>query len=307
MQSEIIANLLFKSEAVKREWLRVRRILEPRIIEVARAGAEAGVAEISEYIVRGGKRLRGFLVVVTAEALGGTVEDAMDAAVAIELVHSASLAIDDIIDRDRERRGALVAWLAHGLSGTILASLLMIPVAQRLTEKYGFKAIMHVIRAWESTVRGEILDAFLAGTIPAKRYPDLASLKTGSLFKLACVLGALAAKKPEAVPLMEEYGSLLGRAYQLADDIVDYKAYLEGRRKLDPSERLFEKWAREVLGARSEEEVIEKALSELSSIVLKTSRLASTLPATSKREILEAIPVFIAERMLGEANLTLLK
>jgi hypothetical protein len=308
LQRELIVNLLSRGETVVSEWLRVRRILEPKLMEIARAGAEAGVVEVSEYIVRGGKRFRGFLVIIVAEALGATAEDALDAAVAIELVHSASLALDDIIDGDVERRGMKVAWIVHGLSRTILASLLMIPVAQRLTEKYGFRAIMHVTRAWESTVRGEIADVFLASSLPPRRYLDLAALKTGSLFKLACVLGALAAGRRDAIPKMEEYGELLGKAYQLADDIADYKAYLDGRRqKLDPSERLFEKWAMEVLGAHTEEEVVRKALDELLSIVLRASKIASSLPASDKRDVLEAIPVFMAEKMLEESNLTLIK
>lgn len=308
MQREAIAALLSRRDAVVREWRRVQGALEPKLVEIARASAEAGVVEVSEYIVRGGKRFRGFLVVATAEALGGSLEEALDAAAAVELVHSASLALDDIIDGDVERRGARVAWLVHGVSKTILASLLMIPVAQRITEKYGFKAIMMVTRTWESTVRGEIVDVFLSGSIPAKRYPELASLKTGSLFRLACALGALAAGRRDAVTKMEEYGDLIGRAYQLADDIADYRAYLSGRRqKLDPSERLFERWAREVLGARTEDEVVQRAVEELTGIVLRASELASTLPASDKRDILEAIPAFMAEKMLEEASLTLLR
>lgn len=307
-QRELVASLLSRSDAVVREWLRVKRLLEPKLAEIARAGSESGVVEVSEYIIRGGKRFRGFLVVLVSEALGAKAEDALDAAVAIELVHSASLALDDVIDQDLERRGMKVAWIVHGLSRTILASLLMIPVAMRITERYGFKAIMHITRAWESTVRGEIADVFLSGSLPPKAYMELASLKTGSLFKLAGVLGALAAGRRDAIPVVEEYGDLLGKAYQLADDITDYTAYLRGSRsKLDPSERLFERWAREVLGASSGDDVVEKAKRELLRIVLDASKAASRLPAGEKREVLEAVPVFMAEKMLEEANLTLLE
>ncbi len=307
MKRDALEELLAVGDDIVGEWRRVRALLEPRIEEVARATAEAGVVDVASYLVRGGKRFRGFLVVVIAEALGARAEEALDAAVAIELVHSASLAIDDIIDGDTERRGSRVAWLVYGVPKTVLASLLMIPVAQRLTEKYGFRAIMHVTRAWEATVRGEIIDVFLAGTLSPRRYPELARLKTGSLFKLAGILGALAAGRRDIIPAMEEYGEKLGLAYQLADDTADYKLYLDGLRpRLDPSERLFERWAREVLGAREPREVVDKALNEIRLTVEAAARAAEALPDTGRKRLLKALPVFMAEKMLEEAGITLL-
>ncbi len=294
------------AEAIMGEWRRIRELLEPELDRAARTASEIGLVEVAEYIVRGGKRFRGFLVILAAEALGGRAEDAIDAAVAIELVHSASLAIDDIIDKDRVRRGAPVAWLVHGVEKTVLASLLMIPVAQRMIERYGFKALTRVVSAWERTVRGEILDYIAAPTLPSSRYLELVDLKTGSLFALAASLGAIAAGKPGYAEVMEEYGAHLGRIYQVADDASDYYKYITGKRpRLDPSEVLFEKWATEQLGAEPGEPAVKAALEYVVREASKASKTLEWLPRSDKRRMLEAIPVFMAEKLVEEAGLTL--
>ncbi len=291
---------------IVREWRRAKKLLEPELIRAARAASEAGLVEVSEYILRGGKRFRGFLVILVAEALGAEPPEALDAAVAIEMVHSASLAIDDIIDRDRTRRGLPVAWMVHGIEKTVLASLLMIPVAQKMVERYGVRALGRVIRAWERTVRGEIMDYLLASRLGPGRYIELVDLKTGSLFELAAALGALAAGRDDLAPRLEGYGLRLGRIYQVADDAADYNAYLEGRRgKLDPSERLFEKWATSTLGASPGRPAVEAALRYLAGQVSEASSLLDPLPDTPKKRVLNAIPWFMVEKLLEESGLKL--
>jgi len=293
-------------EEIVREWERARGLLEPELREAARAASEAGLEEVASYIVGGGKRFRGFLVILVAEALGGRAEDALSAAAAIELVHSASLAIDDIIDGDRVRRGLPVAWIVHGVEKTVLATLLMIPVAQRMVIQYGLKALARVVAAWERTVRGEILDYLAAPRLPPYRYLELVDMKTGSLFALAASLGAIAAGRAGLAPKMEEYGSHLGRIYQVADDASDYYKYVRGLRpKLDPSEEFFEKWAVEVLGAMPGDSAVRAALGYVARQALRASMLLEGLPESPKRRILEAIPRFMAEKLVEEAGLTL--
>ena len=294
------------AEEIVREWRRIREMLEPHLAEAARSASEAGLEEVASYIVRGGKRFRGFLVVLVAEVLGGRAEDALDAAVAIELVHSASLAIDDIIDKDRVRRGSPVAWIVHGVEKTVLASLLMIPVAQRMVERYGLRALTRVVAAWERAVRGEILDYLATPHLPPSRYLELVDMKTGSLFALAAALGAIAARRPDLAPRLEDYGGHLGRIYQVADDASDYYLYIKGRRpKLDPSEELFERWATEQLGATPGEDAVKAALEYVAREARKASQLLDGIPASRKRRILKAIPRFMAEKLVEEAGLTL--
>ena len=302
LQARLEASSIY--DEIVLEWRRVKAILDEKLRVIAGEASETGLDEVSKYIVRGGKRFRGFLTLVTARALGASLDEALDAAIAIELVHSASLAIDDIIDRDTIRRGARVAWIIYGVEKTVLASLLMIPVAQRMVEKYGFKALAHVIRAWEATVRGEIVDAFATRRLKPHEYIELVELKTGSLFKLSTQLGAVAARADWALAAVEEYGLKLGVAYQLADDITDYYKYHKGmKEKLDPSEELFERWAREELGATSPEDVVEKARQKLEAIVYESSKALDSLPDNRWKRILQALPWFMAEKMLEEAGL----
>lgn len=284
-----------------REWAEKKALIEEEINKVVSTQMnEAGIIDVAKYISNGGKRFRGFLTILTAETLGGRVDDAIDAAVAIELVQAASLALDDIIDRDTIRRGKAAAWIVHGLPKTILSSLLFIPVSQRIVEKLGFKAIFHVIRAWEATVRGEILDSFIPELVPAPRYIELCRLKTGSLFKLSTLLGAISVKAPQEVEKrMGEYGETLGILYQVADDVVDYYNYKRGVGEFEPGLKHFEKWAK----SRGQEP-IKAGLNYLNEKLEYASTILSTIKfANEKGALLEIIPRFMVVKMLSEAGL----
>ncbi len=298
--------LLSTYEDITREWRKVKVLIDQKLEEISGKSSEAGLVDVTKYIVKGGKRFRGFITVVVARSLGASEDEALEAATAIELVHSASLAIDDIIDKDTIRRGVKVAWIVYGVEKAVLASLLMIPVAQRMIERYGFTALAHVIRSWEETVRGEILDAFSADKMQAKDYMKLISLKTGSLFKLAAVLGGIVAKAKWAVKDLSAYGLKLGITYQIADDIVDYLSYHRGlKAKLDPSETLFERWAKEELGARNINEVVDFALKRLKREARDASKKVEILPPSKWKRILQVIPIFTAEKMLEKGNIKL--
>ena len=289
---------------LREEWLSKKELIEAGISEVLDGLDDASFPEVSRYILAGGKRFRGFLTLLTAEALGGSVERALPAAVAIELVQAATLAIDDIIDGDEYRRGRLAAWMRYGLGRSVMASLLLIPLAQKLVESLGFKALYHVIRAWESTVRGEVLDSFLTDLVQPEKYLEVCRLKTGSLFRLATILGALAARAPEeAVKRLGDYGDLLGIIYQLSDDIADYTLYTRGDRGMEPGLRIFEKWAK-AQGAATPEETVQVAIAHLKNLIRKAQELIDQTPGDpGKKRLLRAIPYFIAHKMLSTANL----
>ncbi len=282
------------------EWRSKKALIEDAIRRVLSELGDSGLPDVARYLAAGGKRFRGFLVLLTAEALGGRVEAAVDAAVAVELVQAASLAIDDIVDGDEYRRGRKAAWLVHGVAKTVLASLILVPVSQRLVERLGFKALYYVIRAWENTVRGEILDAFLADLVSPERYLEVCRLKTGSLFKLSMVLGALSAGASNRdLELLEEYGDLLGIVYQLSDDIVDYVRYTRGEAPMEPGLALFERWAR----TRGDDPV-EAAIRELSLHIERSAEIASRISFRGEKGALfRVIPIFMARRMLAEAGL----
>jgi len=106
------------------EYVEARRAaIEDRIAETVGAVEPAELGEELEHVVlAGGKRVRPTLTVLVCEAAGGNGEDALDFAVGVELVHNASLVVDDIIDQSEVRRGTASAWAEFDYGPAIVAS-----------------------------------------------------------------------------------------------------------------------------------------------------------------------------------------
>ena len=262
---------------------------------------EASILGVSTYMVRGGKRLRPLLVLLTNTALGGHREKALPSAVAIELVHASSLAVDDIIDLDTQRRGMPSAWVAHGVSKTVLVSNLLIPYAQMLVQPLGQRAVSEVIETWLRITRGEILEVFQEQAL----YEDIVKLKTSSLFQLSLVLGAISAEREELIPPLKEYGRYLGMAYQISDDIADFlNMDNKGEREAEALKR-FVRWLGfdpEVAGVRRSEAVVEEALRRLRDILSKAEDTALGMGEPQLRKWLAGLPRYMVRRMLEEAK-----
>ncbi|AFZ71126.1 geranylgeranyl pyrophosphate synthase [Caldisphaera lagunensis DSM 15908] len=293
--------------SILEKWEKVREYLEPKIEDAAKSMENLGIDGIARYLTIGGKMFRGFLTVLFAESLGASLDYASDAAVAIEMVHAASLAIDDIVDKDTNRRGKLSGWIIYGIGKTALTALLLVPVAQRVIEKYGFDAIRYSIKSWEAMVRGEILDAYASLKLNPSEYMNVIKLKTASLFSLSAVLGVIAAKNNNLVDNAEFYGDKLGIAYQLADDIGDYYSYLIGKKeKLDPGEVLFEKYImhRYPISERGDE-IIKNGMNILNDVVNEASNAIVELPESKQKSMLSRIPYFMVNKMLESVGLTL--
>jgi len=252
---------------------------------------EASVVDAARYIAMGGKRLRGFLVLEAAESLGASRDAAIDAAVAVELVHAASLALDDIIDEDVTRRGFEAAWVRFGLKKTVMVSNLLIPFAQRIVEmKYGGEALERTVAAWLDISRGEVIDAFLPPEkLAPETYMEMIRLKTGALFRLSAELGVLAAGRRDLLEVASHYGETLGIVYQIADDIRDSR----DPRKLErePSLRLFIRW----MGGDTSKplDTIERLIREAESLAEKMAPGSYTL---------RVLPRFIVNAMLANID-----
>ncbi len=286
------------------EWARCREIIDESLRKIVGKLGDDYLPGVVKHILEGGKRFRGFLTILMAKALGASAKDALDAAVAIELVQAASLAIDDIIDKDQYRRGKRAAWMLYGVERTVLSSLLLIPFAQRIVEKLGFTALFHVIRAWELTVRGEVMDSFLGRKLGPESYIPLIERKTGALFKLSTILGALSAgvKDKELVENAGLYGLKLGIAYQITDDIADYTNAMRGKKKLGPGEELFIKWAKSL----DPDNPIEAAKKYISQVIEEAREHLKKLPLKDPKyeKMLELLPYFITKKLLEETGLT---
>jgi geranylgeranyl pyrophosphate synthase len=201
-----------------------------------RVTAEAG-APLASYatatVVAGGKRLRPLLVVLAAESVGGGAEEhserelsLMRAAVAVELVHSATLVHDDLIDGAALRRGRPTIAAQAGRGAAIATGDLLFSRAFAELARNGDREQLRALSdASSALAAGELLqreDAY-ASDIDVERYLERCRLKTAALFEAACRLGAQVAQ-PAAIGLAAALGEFAGRiglAFQLLDDVLD--------------------------------------------------------------------------------------
>ena len=179
--------------------------------------------ELRHVALSGGKRVRPAVTILVCEAVGGTPEEAVDFAVAVELVHNASLVIDDIIDRSEVRRGTPSAWAEYGYGPAIIASDGLLGEAFALFSAEP-RAMRTVAEALVELGEGEATELAARPTTEAE-YMELARRKTGALFRAAAQLGAVAADAdPETVETAGEYAECVGVAFQLRDDVLDATA-----------------------------------------------------------------------------------
>ena len=168
-----------------------------------------------------GKRLRGALTCMVAEALGGTLEQALPAAFAVEVIQSASLVHDDFVDGDTMRRGRPAVWTLLSARRAVLLADLMFATAIEKMAQVGAREGETLAHAIAAMARGAF-DESLGKAHDWEAYQSIIQLKTGSLFAAAARLGALAAGAHEkTVDAAAKFGALTGEAYQIADDIAD--------------------------------------------------------------------------------------
>jgi geranylgeranyl diphosphate synthase type II len=210
------------------------------------------LAEACEYsLMQGGKRFRPALVLMVAKALHSK-HDVMDAALAVEFFHTASLIADDLpcMDDDKERRGKPASHIVFGEAIALLASYALISEGyQGLTDNAATLERAGVLNASKigmlatenasyntgifGATGGQYLDLF-----PPQRddatYRETVMKKTVSLFEISFVLGWLfGGGDLEKLPLVKTTAYHYGMAFQIADDFDDYKADLAEERLMN--------------------------------------------------------------------------
>jgi geranylgeranyl diphosphate synthase type I len=180
-------------------------------------------AQLEHVALAGGKRVRPAVTVLACEAVGGHPDEAVDFAVGIELVHNASLVIDDIIDRSAVRRGTPSAWQAFGYGPAIVASDGLLGEAFALFSE-NERAMRIVSEALVELGEGEATELVARPETEAE-YMELARRKTGVLFRAAAELGAVAGDADAfTVESLGEYAERVGVAFQIRDDVLDATA-----------------------------------------------------------------------------------
>ncbi len=200
---------------------RRRALTEQRLVEVI-DGVEPETLreEFRHSTLSGGKRVRPTVTVLACETVGGDPRDAVDFGVGIELVHTASLVVDDIIDRSELRRGTASAWAEYGHGPAIVTSDGLLGEAFALFSSDP-EAMQVVSEALVELGVGEASELSAQPTSEAE-YMTLARRKTGALFRAAAELGAIAADADTAtVEALGEYAERVGVAFQIRDDVLD--------------------------------------------------------------------------------------
>lgn len=186
-----------------------------------------------EQSIEGGKRLRGMMVCLVCDALGGNRNKAILRAVAIECIHAATLVHDDIIDNDATRRGGPAIWTLEGVGreGAILIGDLLWAYGMKMICAFGSREAEAASYAMVKVTCGVLQEMSLACSVMKgnkvsmkffpQHYCNLNALKTGELFGLSARLGALAIQEGYFGDVAYRYGRLCGEAFQIADDIVD--------------------------------------------------------------------------------------
>lgn len=183
---------------------------------------------IRYFISIGGKRLRPILLILSARAVGGNIERAMNAAVAIELLHNFTLVHDDIMDNDHLRRGHSTVHTKWDESVAILAGDGLIGLAYRQLMKLSGDALIPVCRLFTEGVievcEGQAFDKEFEtrSDISLEDYFHMIGKKTGRLITMATQIGAIVGGgSEEEIDILTNYGSVIGTAFQIQDDLLD--------------------------------------------------------------------------------------
>jgi geranylgeranyl pyrophosphate synthase len=204
--------------------LRLLARLEQRLAQLAGGHGELLGRYAGSTIAAGGKRLRPLLVFLAAGAPPPESDALLRSAVAVELVHSATLVHDDVIDGSDLRRGRpTVAAAAGRLTATATGDLLFSRAFAELTGTGSLAAVRVLSRASSELATGELMQRADAWRVVAvERYLERCRLKTAVLFRAACELGALAAgASGRTVEELAGFGEQIGLAFQLLDDVLD--------------------------------------------------------------------------------------
>jgi heptaprenyl diphosphate synthase len=216
---------VFPPELVKR----VEEV-EARMLAQAKSREPDLEAWTREVFEAGGKRIRPLLLLTAFTAAGGerhgpeALDNAITAAVALEMVHCASLVHDDIMDEAKERRGRPSTYAAHGRDGAILVGDYLFTQAFALAARLPKIAMEMTADACRRLCEGQLREQALvrSGKPDREAYVAVIRDKTAALLAAGAAMGAAMAKADDQViQSLFRYGESIGHAFQVLDDVLD--------------------------------------------------------------------------------------
>jgi octaprenyl-diphosphate synthase len=192
----------------------------------------AAITDIAKYLIAGGgKRIRPLLLLLSSKALDSTLNTTEESRIrlgaVVEMLHTATLVHDDIIDEADTRRGRPSSNTTWGNAKCVLAGdWLYMQSFRTALEERNFRVLELLISLTQQMVEGELLQMEKLGhLINEEEYFDLIYRKTACLFQVSMQLGAAVTKSSEQIDaLLGEYGRNLGLAFQIVDDVLDLTA-----------------------------------------------------------------------------------
>lgn len=185
------------------------------------------INQIAQYIIgAGGKRIRPQLVLLVANAHGYSGTHHHELAAVVELIHTATLLHDDVVDESSMRRGRKTANALFGNAASVLVGDFLHSRAFQMMVAIDDIQVMRILAdATNVLAEGEVLQLLNMhdSDLTEERYLQVIRSKTAKLFEAAAQLGArVAGVSEDAVEAAAEYGRSLGTAFQLIDDVLDY-------------------------------------------------------------------------------------
>lgn len=185
------------------------------------------IQEICTPILRGGKRLRPILFLLCARSNGNyQPEKSLPLATALELIHTASLVHDDILDGAKKRRGVATLNAKYGAQMSVLVGDYLFAQAFQIVSEnhYGDQIGLILSKLVKNLCNGEIMQDRALFTVPTlSEYYRRINLKTALFLSTCCRIGAVIAKlNSQDVENLANYGTSLGLAFQIVDDLLDF-------------------------------------------------------------------------------------
>jgi len=187
------------------------------------------INQLSQYIIgSGGKRLRPVIALLSAKAVGYSGARHIDVAAIIELIHTATLLHDDVVDSSKMRRGRETANLVWGSEASVLVGdFLYSRSFQMMVDLQNMRVLEILADSTNTIAEGEVMQLVSCHdpNTTEQRYLDTIHNKTAKLFEAAAQLGVvIGAGEATLESAMARYGRHLGTAFQLVDDALDYSA-----------------------------------------------------------------------------------
>jgi octaprenyl-diphosphate synthase len=253
--------------------------------------------EIVQHVCNaGGKRIRPIILLLASEICSGSYMQSLSAALAVEMMHSASLIHDDLLDQGLMRRNLPSAPQKFGHSRSLLCGDYMIAKSIEFISPYGNKVISDFGKAGMDMAEGEVLDLRLnEENIEENNYFECIYNKTASLFGISASIGAYIGGADDIIAeRFKFFGSSLGNAYQIVDDILEFLEVVEGKESKFISETLPHVYMKSM----SKEEAVNKSVDAVKLHVNAAKETLLTFKECTARDKLFQITDYITIDML---------